>query len=239
MADNKQVMITTNSFGMFDKEGTLLSLSYVGTGLGITFGYPERQEDGRNKYPKDKRNHLFINAERAVALHGKIMSKIMPALKNGEPANTGIFLNKKKDSIFEVGVDVEGNFRITYYTGIDENRKPAGTQKYFFEALDTIDFYDPETTDFTPDKVHAQFAMFVKFLEGANPINTMAEAHANRLITRRKNELMIEYLTEIATKLGCSIDRGSYQGSNSGFIESQGPVDNSIHEVNNFEDFMN
>ena len=35
MADNNKITISTNSFGMFDKNGTLLSLSYVGTGLGL------------------------------------------------------------------------------------------------------------------------------------------------------------------------------------------------------------
>lgn len=240
MAENKQIMISTNSFGLFDKNGTLLSLSYVGSGLGISFGYPERQEDGKNRYPKDKRNHLFINAERAVALHGKIMSVIMPAIQNNEPANSGIFLNKKKDSILEVGVDEAGAIYLNYHTGIDENRKPAGTQTYLFEEMDTIDFYNPETTEFKPDKVKAQFAMFMKFLEGANPVYTMAEAHANRLMTRRKTEVILDYLTEIATKLGCSIDRG-YSNSSSGFIESNAPsIDAAppMQEVENFNDFM-
>lgn len=237
MADNNKITISTNSFGMFDKNGTLMSLSYVGTGLGLSFGYPERQEDGKNKYPKEKRVHLFINEERAVALHGKIMNKVLPAIANHEAVNTGIFLNKKKDSIFEIGVTIEGLIYARYYSGIDENRKPSATQEYWFNKLDTIDFYNPETTDFVQEQVDAQFAMFIKFLEGADPIYTMADAHANRLLTRKKTETMFDYLTEIATKLGVSIDRGGYSPQ-SGFNTPQLEASPQIQEADNFEEFM-
>jgi len=245
MAQDYGTKITTNGLTFFDEGGTMLRLSFLDESLSVQFGFPE-VTDGKRKYPTAKRESLIITNDRVAALYQLICSKVLPAIEKGENYDGGVFTSKRKDAIFAIIVQ-DGEPHLAYYKDIDADRKPKSTHVFTFTRTAIIEHYDPAGSSFEQNEIHAQFTLFIKMLEGftllTNNITTHSYRHANKYTTDK----IFLYLSELAKKMGVTIDTGysSYGASSGGYSNEQLPFGNdtetsmpSINEVSTLDGML-
>lgn len=243
-----QNRVSTSGITLFDENGIMLKLGYLDDALSLLIGEPVTADNGKRSYPQEKRHPFLITADRATALYERIlMKKVIPAVENKEDYNGGIFLNKRKDAIFEFVIQ-NGDVYLVYHTGIGEDRKPSNS--YVFKCSNTtlIQGYKPDgSTDFSQESVNGVFFLVCKYFEmGAYEV-IGGVSHSVRKGLQYINSSIFNHLKGIAAKLGVTINRPDYGNSNtsSGFMNipdgagDELPFDTeTIPAANNLEDLI-
>jgi len=227
MADNTnnnfRDQVTTSGIPLFDDKGTWLKLGYLDDSLSLMICEPTIADNGKRTYPQESRKPFIITIERAEALHNEIIPKVLSSLEAGEDYDGGIFLNKRKDAIFEIRVQ-QGDIYAVYYKDIGEDRRAKETIVFKFQRTSIIENYNPDGTSFEQNNVEGQFAVFCKYIEaGAFDLHN-SSVHSFRKGNYYTTGKIFDYLKGIAAKLGVTVDSGktytpnNNNRSNSGFM---------------------
>lgn len=212
--------VSTSGITLFDENGIMLKLSYLDDSFSLVLGEPRVADNGKRSYPEDLRHPFILTLDRAQALYENIiLRKVLPAIESGEDYNGGVFLNKRKDSIFEVHLQ-SGDLYLVYYKDIGEDRTPGSTLAFKCQKTQIIESYHPDGTSFEQSSIEAYFMVFVKYLESGIFDMFNSSTHAYRKANYFTTNRIFTLLESICTKLGISIENRSYGNrSNTGFDE--------------------
>ena len=207
--------VTTSGMTLFDENGIMLRMSYLDDSLSFIIGESITNDMGKRSYPQEKRHPFIITMDRAAVLYETIIvQKVLPAIENNQNYNGGVFLNRRKDSIFEIRVQ-NGEVYLCFYKGIDENRVPKESYVFKCQKTPIIEGYSTDgSSDFTQDEVQSFFLLFCKYLDAGIYDVHNSSAHS----FRRNSNSIFNYLKGIAAKLGVSLENRSQQ-STSGFMD--------------------
>ena len=248
------IQTTTNSISYFGDDNVMLKESFYsdekGGKLALSFCIAETDPaTGRTKFPKNKRQNVMINEEKAAAFEDIINTFFIPKYISGNKCSYGIFLNARKDALLEICLDENKNISLRYSSGINENKIPANIVYFQFKKTMIIKNYNVENGDCEVDEVDGQFLVFRKSLSSFNISNSSAIAHFNKHSQRWSYEQMTKQLGEMAIKMGLSpvvSGFGNKQQSTtqSGFnMSSNYDVTNNpaptMESVDNLEDILN
>lgn len=199
--------ITTNGGTFWDREGTMLKLSYLDDSFSIQLSTPSIGENGKRSYPEKNRHNLLMTADRAAALYNEVILKqLLPAFEQGENLSKGVFLNKAKTAILEIKVK-DGEWFLLYHRDIDEDRKPKESYGFRFEKTDVIEDYKAETGEFAGQQsIDGMFYIFCAYLDmGINEL-CKPSGHAVRTSTNYTVTSIFNYLKSISQKLGVTVE---------------------------------
>ena len=205
--------VTTSGMTLFDENGIMLRMSYLDDSLSFIIGESVVNDMGKRTYPQDKRHPFIITMDRAAVLYDEIiMKKVLSAIENNQNYNGGVFLNRRKDSIFEIRVQ-NGEVYLCFYKGINEDRVPAESYIFKCQKSPIIEGYSADgSTDFAQEEVQSFFLLFCKYLDAGIYDVHNSSAHS----FRRNSNSIFNYLKGIAAKLGVSLEHRNQ--STSGFM---------------------
>ena len=199
-----KVSISTNSLSLFDENGSIMKFGFLNETLSIGF-MPQIMSDGKRSYPVEARVNFIVNAERVAALHDVIiMEKVLSAISEGHNYNGGIFLDNKKNRVFEIRVQ-NGEVFAVYYIDIDADRKPKRTITFKFAKAPIIEKYNPDSGEFELHEAHAQFFLFVKLLSGFLECVSGITAHSHKYTNNYQNNKISRMLEDLCVKMGINI----------------------------------
>lgn len=221
--------ITTSGITLFDENGTMLRLGYLDDSLSLVIGEPRLADNGKKTYPQDARHAFIITMDRANAFYQNIlMDKALSAIENGRDYSGGIFLNKRKDAIFEVRIQ-QGDIYFIYHKDIKEDRTPTNSYVFKCQKTSIVEGYNPNGSEFSQSEVEGVFMVICKYFEsGIFDVHNSA-THAFRKGNAYTTNAIFNYLKGISAKLGVTIGNG-YSNNRSG------SYDNPEHEELPFND---
>lgn len=224
MENNYQNRVTTSGMTLFDENGTMLRMGYLDESLSLVIGEPVLADNGKKSYPQEKRHPFIITLDRAAALfHDIIEKKVYGALEEGYNYNGGIFLNRRKDAIFEIRVQ-DGEIYLILYKEIQEDRTPKETFVFKCNKTTIVENYNPDGSSADQTDVEGFFYLFCKYLEAGIFDLQNASTHSFRKANNATTSAIFNHLKQIAAKLGVTVEntRSNYQPatSNSGFMNS-------------------
>lgn len=206
--------VTTSGVSIFDDAGNWLKLGYLDDSLSLMICEPTTDDNGKRSYPQPSRKPFIITLDRASALHEKIIvEKVLPAIEKGEDYNGGVFLNKRKDAIFEIRIQ-GGEIYGIYHKDIGEDRTPKESHVFHFQKTSIVEIYNPDGTSFEQSNVEGQFILFCKYIESGVFDLHKSAAHAIRKGNQYTTSKIFDYLAGIAAKLGVTIERRTFSGNN-------------------------
>jgi hypothetical protein len=221
-----KVNITTNSLALFDESGTMLKLGFLNENVTIMMCSPVISNEGKKTYPQEARVNFLINADRVGALHDVIMDKVLSAIAENRNYNGGVFLDQKKNRVFDIRVQ-DGDVYAVYYIDIDADRRPKRTVVFKFNKAPIIEKYSPESGEFELREAHSQFFVFVKALSGFLECISGINAHAYKYTNMYQNNRISKMLEEVCVKLGINITPNRtmpFNGNSLGSDDSSMPV---------------
>ena len=230
-----KINVSTNSLTLFDENGTMFKLGFLNETLSVMLCAPVVSPEGKRTYPTEARVNFIITADRVASLHNNIiMEKVLDAVAENRNYNGGIFLDVKKNRVFEIRVQ-DGEVYAIYYIDIDAERHPKRTIVYKFSKSPIIEKYNPESGDFEMPEAHSQFYLFTKtldgFLECINGINTHSHRYTNKYVTDK----VFKMLEDISIKLGITITPSkspSWGNSNGSVSEESMPSMTETTDLN-------
>lgn len=216
----QQNKVTTSGLTLFDESGVMLKLQYLDDSFSILIGEPQVASNGKRTYPPELRHSFIITVERAAVLYQDIiLTKVLAALDNGEEYDGGVFLNKRKDAIFNIRVQ-QGDVYLIYYKDINENRIPASTHVFKCSKTELVEKYNPDGSHFEKSFAHSYMMLFCKYLEAGLYDLNHSSTHSFRKANYYTTNKIFSYLEGLAAKLGVTIENRSYHPStNSGFMD--------------------
>lgn len=214
--------ITTSGVSIFDDAGNWLKLGYLDDSLSLMMCEPTIGDGGKRSYPQESRKPFIITLDRASAFNSEIiMKKVLPAIEKGEDYNGGIFLNKRKDAIFEIRIQ-SGELYVIYHKDIGENRTPKESHVFHFQKTPIVEIYNPDGSSFEQSNVEGQFVLFCKYIEAGVFDLHKSAAHANRKGNQYTTSKIFDYLAGISAKLGVTLEKRVFQNASqrptSGFM---------------------
>lgn len=213
--------VNTSGLTLFDENGVMLKMGYLDDSLSLVIGEPKVADNGKKSYPDELRNPFIITLDRANALlQDIIIKKVLPALEAGDNYNGGVFLNRRKDSIFEIRVQ-DGDIYLVYYKEIGEDRTPKSTHVFKCQKTQLIEKYSSDgSSTFEQTNVDGYFMIFYKYLEAGIFDMGNSSTHSYRKANYYVTQKIFNYLEGICAKMGVTIEnRSHYQPSNSGFMD--------------------
>ena len=246
------ITTNTNSISYFSDENILLKESFYSDNnsgkMTISFCVAETDPNtGKNKYPKNKRQNIMLDAEKAVAFEDIINSLFIPKYINGESCSYGIFLNMRKDALLEICLDENKNISLRYSSGINENKIPSNILYFPFKKQMIVKNYNPENGDCDVDEVDGLFLVFLKSLRAFNDSNSSAYAHFTKHVNKWSSDQIMKQIGEIAIKMGLAPVVPGFSNNNkpsmqSGFNSEYNTVNSpapTMESVDNLEDILN
>ena len=218
-----QNRVTTSGLTLFDENGVMLRLAYLDDSFSLLIGEPKLSENGKRSYPQEMRHPFIITMDRATTLYEKIiLKKVLSSFEKGENYNGGVFLNKRKDAIFEIRVQ-DGDIYLVYHNEIGEDRKPKNSYVFKCQKTSTIENYNPDGSDFSQSQEEGTFMVICKYFESGIFDIANSSAHAYRKGNHYTTTAIFNYLKGIAAKLGVTVERSTNftsrsNDSNSGFM---------------------
>ena len=167
MADNNsfQNKVTTSGITLFDENGVMFRMGYLDDSLSLLMGLPSVADNGQSSYPQELRYPFIITMDRACALYNEIIvKKVLPALEAGEDYNGGIFLNKRKDAIFEIRIQ-QGDIYLAYHKEIGDDRQPKNSYVFKCGKTAVVEGYNTDGSTFEQSNVEGVFMMICKYFE--------------------------------------------------------------------------
>lgn len=247
--NNGFVPITTNtsSISYFSDEDVMLKQSFYtegnnGGGISLSFCMAEQDPTtGKNKYPKDKRQSLILNVERAAAFENMINTCFIPKYTKGEPCSFGIFLNNRNDAMLEICLSENKTVSLRYTTNINENKIPGNIYYFPFKKTMMIKDYNTNNGNCDVSEIDGLFFAFCRGLRAFNDSNSLAYAHNEKHSNKYTQDQIIKQVGEIAIKLGLTptvpgFNGGTYQAPNISQTNNSTP---SMENVENLEDLLN
>lgn len=211
MADNNTFTlnkVSTSGITLFDDNGIMLKLNYLGETLSLIIGEPTEGSDGKKMYPDEKRYPFLITPERAAALYNEIIVKDLLSNENfhSENFSKGVFLNKGKTAVLQIRVQ-DGEIYLVYCKNINADRIAEESHVFHFIKTEIIEDYDGTTGNFSAQSPReATFYLFCKYLDiGVNELNN-AVAHSVRKVNNASTNKIFGYLKGITAKLGVTPD---------------------------------
>lgn len=205
--------ITTSGVSIFDDAGNWLKLGYLDDSLSLMMCEPTIGDGGKRSYPQESRKPFIITLDRASAFNSEIiMKKVLPAIEKGEDYNGGIFLNKRKDAIFEIRIQ-SGELYAIYHKDIGENRTPKESHVFHFQKTSIVETYNPDGSSFEQSNVEGQFILFCKYIEAGVFDLHKSAAHANRKGNQYTISKIFDYLAGISAKLGVTVEKRTFQNA--------------------------
>jgi hypothetical protein len=199
-----KVSISTNSLSLFDENGSIMKFGFLNETLTVGV-LPQITSEGKKTYPTDARVNYVITAERVASLYDNIiMEKVLAAISEGRNYNGGIFLDNKKNRVFEIRVQ-DGEVYAVYYIDIDADRRPKRTITFKFTKAPIIEKYNPESGEFELHEAHSQFFVFVKMLSGFLECISGVTAHAHKFTNNYQNNKVTKMLEDLCVKMGINI----------------------------------
>lgn len=225
MSDNGFTVVkkvSTSGLPIFDENGMMLKLNYLGDTLSLIIEEPVIGADGKRTYPEEKRYPFLITADRASTLYNEIILKDLLSRDDflNEDFSKGIFLNKSKTSVLQIRVQ-SGEIYLVYCKNIDEKRVAEESHVFHFTKVDIIDNYNENTGEFASQTAkEGSFYLFCKYLDAGINGFSNGMAHSIRKVNNASTSAIFEYLKGIAAKLGVTPDsygptkpNGSYPSS--------------------------
>ena len=216
MADNNNTngyqanRVSTSGLTLFDDNGVMLKLGYLDDSLSLVIGMPKVAESGKRSYPQEARHPFIITMDRAAALYNEIITKkVVEALEKGEDYNGGIFINKRKDAIFEVRVQ-QGDIYLAYHKDIGEDRTPKESHIFKCSKTPIVESYQVDGSSFEMGAVDGTFMLICKYFEAGIDGVHCADTHGFRVKNYYTTNSIFNYLKSFAAKLGVTVDRASY-----------------------------
>lgn len=222
-SNNYQNRVTTSGMTLFDENGTMLRMAYLDESLSLVIGEPVLADNGKKSYPQEKRHPFIITLDRAASLLTNIIeTKVYAALENGTNYNGGIFLNRRKDAIFEIRVQ-DGDVYLVYYKDIQEDRTPKDTFVFKCNKTCLIENYAPDGSSADQTEVEGFFYLFCKYLQAGVFDLMNSSTHSFRKANAATTTAIFNYLKQIAVKVGATVERAKpYQPApSSGFMNSE------------------
>lgn len=205
--------ITTSGVSIFDDAGNWLKLGYLDDSLSLMMCEPTIGDGGKRSYPQESRKPFIITLDRASVFNSEIiMKKVLPAIEKGEDYNGGIFLNKRKDAIFEIRIQ-SGELYAIYHKDIGENRTPKESHVFHFQKTPIVELYNPDGSSFEQSNVEGQFVLFCKYIEAGVFDLHKSAAHANRKGNQYTTSKIFDYLAGISAKLGVTVEKRTFQNA--------------------------
>lgn len=221
-SNNYQNRVTTSGMTLFDENGTMLRMGYLDESLSLVIGEPVLADNGKRSYPQDKRHPFIITLDRAASLLTNIIeAKVYPALEEGVNYNGGVFLNRRKDAIFEVRIQ-DGDIYLILYKDIQEDRTPKDTFVFKCNKTTIIENYNPDGSSADQTDVEGYFYLFCKYLQAGVYDLQNSSTHSFRKANAATTSAIFNYLKQIAVKVGATIESNRpYQPAPaSGFMNS-------------------
>lgn len=231
-----QNRVSTAGITLFDDEGIMMKLGYLGDTLSVTLGIPKPAENGKRTYPKDDRVPFLITPERAAALYNEIITNekdggLLAAIREDRPFNRGIFLNQNKTAVLEL-LYKEGEVYLVYCKNINEERAAEKSYVFHFQKTEIIDGYDPSGSFDGQSKAEGSFFVFCCYVESGVYEISGGSGHSVRKTAQYTISAIFNHLKAIAAKLGVTPDSGyrSYNngGGSSGFMNIPDGVDDEL-----------
>ena len=212
--------VNTTGVTLFDENGVMLKMGYLDDSLSLLIGEPKVADNGKRTYPDELRFPFILTADRAQALFENIIvKKVLPALEAGEDYNGGIFINRRKDAIFEVRVQ-QGDIYLVYYKEIGEDRTPKSTHVFKCQKTQLIESYTPDGSSFEQSNVDSYFMIFAKYLESGIFDLCNSSTHSFRKANYFTTQKIFDYLEGLCAKMGVTVGHRTYQqASSSGFMD--------------------
>ena len=220
-----QNRVSTSGITLFDENGIMLRLGYLDDSLSLLMGEPKLADNGKRSYPQEMRHPFIITMDRASALYNEIiLKKVLKAMEDGEDYDGGIFLNKRKDAIFEIRVQ-QGEVYLVYYKDIKEDRTPTDTYVFKCNKTNIVENYNPDGTNFEQSNVEGVFMVFCKYLEAGIYDIHNSSAHAFRKGNNYTTTSIFNHLKAIAAKLGATVSSGYSNQNHTPFSADAGTTD--------------
>lgn len=205
--------ITTSGVSIFDDTGNWLKLGYLDDALSLMICAPTIGDGGKRSYPQESRKPFIITLDRASAFNEEIIiKKVLPAIEKGEDYNGGIFLNKRKDAIFEIRIQ-SGEIYAAYHKDIGEDRSPKESYIFHFQKVPIVESYNPDGTSFEQSNTEGQFILFCKYVEAGVFDLHKSSAHASRKGNQYTISKIFDYLAGISAKLGVTVEKRTFQNA--------------------------
>lgn len=212
--NNSRNSITTSMLSFWDanQNGMKFNVSALDSGLSIAFWIPHVGSDGRRTYPKEQRYSTVLSPKNCIALEDMLVNHLLEDYNANKNGRYSIFTNASRSTLLEFEV-IDGEFYSTLYIGCDATTKVAqSTVRFKFEVVVFNEDYDPNTGNFNPVPVQADFYLFLRTVQGFNRLASgMIAGHGTRMATSIDSSRLMNYINAIANAVHAQLPNPNFQ----------------------------